>query len=268
MRIGLCTWSLATAGTGQPSLDEILDQAAQEGFATVEGTYALRGPLSPRGKGPGPGAGRVGSLMTLLLYHYPLTHPDARVRLRGAQHVAGMVECAAHFQAPSVSFSPGPLWEGQTLSACLNTAAETLLPILDTAARKGVRVALENVPGHCLETRSAMQAALERFAGAVSVCLDVGNSLVDPPTAAWVEEFLARAAKVHLSDGRCPMGLFTPAFVGQGDVPWPEVRAALANAGYQGDCFVECPAQKHAEPDTFIRNARAAIEELGFPCDA
>jgi sugar phosphate isomerase/epimerase len=173
-----------------------------------------------------------------------------------------MIDCALSWGIPSVSISPGPLYTGDEPDGVLQQLAVQLRPLAESALRSGCRVALENVPRHCLATREGMALALTHLGPAVGVCLDTGNALLDPPVSRWLEEFGPSIVKMHLSDGHVRGDSFTPTLPGRGEVPWDEVREGVGRIGCPPDLFVEAPLPAGVSEVSFIEEAVRAVRAV------
>jgi sugar phosphate isomerase/epimerase len=173
-----------------------------------------------------------------------------------------MIDCALSWGIPSVSISPGPLYQGDELDEVLRRLAVQLRPLVESAFSSGCRVALENVPRHCLSTREGMALALTHLGPAAGVCLDTGNALLDQPVSRWLEEFGPSIVKMHLSDGYARGDGFAPTLPGRGEVAWGEVREGVGRIGRPPDLFVEAPLPAGASEVSFIQEVGRAVRAV------
>lgn len=261
MRLGICSWAFDGFLRGRRSVEELAAAASEAGFSSLEGSYAPRGPFGPQGEPASDPAVPVTSLATLELHRFHLTDPRPRHRERAFDVVDAMLRLAARWGLASVSFSPGVLAAEISREQTLDELAAGLRPRLERAGELGIRLALENLPGHLLERRATFLALLDRLPAA-GVCLDLGNALLDPPVSAWVEELGPRLVKLHLTDGRTRDGRFEPTVPGAGEVPWPEVRERLATGG-ELPVFVEAMATDGNERERLAALHAAAAPLLG-----
>jgi sugar phosphate isomerase/epimerase len=273
MRLGVCSWAFGNVLRGTRPARELAEVARRAGFDTLEAAFFLRSQAAPdradgpdRSDGPdGVGAGgAVTSLATLELHRCFLTDARPERRQRAFEVVRAMVASAERRGIPSVSFSPGPLPAGEAAADVFDRLAEELGPLAEDAQRRGVRVALENLPASCVAERAGMKAALDRLPG-VGLCLDIGNALLSPPLGAWVDDFGGRLFKLHLSDGVVEGGAFAARLPLEGAVAWAEVRDALRGAGVPDEIYVEAPLPAGSEETTFLPDlARRAREALAL----
>lgn len=265
MKLGICSWSFAGTARGARPATEISEVAAAFGFSHFEGAFAPRGQLSA-GQAAQPLAGAaMPSLATLELHRFHLTDPNPKRRERAAEVVAQMIDCAAAWGASSISFSMGPVPSGEgegaptssELDAAVDRACAALAPLLPRAEAAGIRIALENLPFHCLGTRAGMRRALANLPGA-RVCLDVGNATLDGPVSAWIEEVGDRLEKLHLSDARLQPS-FELVLPTAGVVPWAELGAWLRQLAVP--LFVEAPIAAGADEAGFLTQVRDRTEK-------
>ena len=260
MNIGICTWAFAKSAAGRRQVAELAAIAGRAGFASLEAAYLRGGTVSIDREPPGCLAVPLGSLATLEMHRSSLFDARPPQRQRARQTLLEMLQCAAAWGIPSVSFSPGAPPSGGEPKALLDDLALELAAPAALARQLGVTLILENVPGHFLSRRSDMSQALERLPG-LSLCVDVGNTLAAPPLASWAIEFSSRIAKVHLSDGTVRDGAFAPAWPGSGDVDWAEVGDLLA-AAPKASVFVEAPWDGQTDEERFVRRLAETVGEL------
>lgn len=263
MRIGICSWAFAESLRGLRPVKELAGVAQDAGFNSLEGVFNLRGFLGPNGSPPDRSLPiPLCSLATLQLHRFHLTDPRPQRRACAFKVVQEMLACAGLWKLRSISVSPGPLYPGQDLSEVLEQISRQLRPLVDRAAQLGCRIALENVPGHCLVTRQAMSRALNILGPDVYVCLDIGNALLDFPVGQWLEEFKSKIIKVHLSDGLADKGIFKPLLPGKGEVCWQEVREGFEPIKNQCDLFVEAPLPTGMPEVVFLHELRHAVRTI------
>jgi sugar phosphate isomerase/epimerase len=257
MKIGICAWAFDGGVQGRRAVSDMSAAAAEAGFHALEAAFSERAAWSP-----GPGAVPVTSIATLALHRFPLTTQGPRQEA-GMGAVRSMMKMARDLGAGSISFSPGGVSSGTPQDA-LARSLDTLQILVGEAAELGIRVAVENVPGHILATRSASEFLLGQIAG-LGLCLDIGNALVDPPLESWLDTFAERIIKVHLSDGHIQNARLVPARLGAGQVQWSSVNRWLDERGSPVDLYLETAPrvgpQTHTEAYT-LAHARRSVDEV------
>lgn len=198
-----------------------------------------------------------------------LLDPDPDDRARRVDLLIRAVRVAADLGAHAVHCFSGITPEGTGTGTGTGTVwkrlAETLTPVLDAAADAGVPLAVEPEPGHLLATLADFHR-LRRTLGDpehLGLTLDIGHCQCLEP---WSPAECVRAAApwlrhVQIEDMR--RGIHEHLPLGDGDIDFPPVLAALSAAGYQGLTVVELPRHSHAGPHfaeqslPFLRHAAA-----------
>jgi len=142
---------------------------------------------------------------------------------------------------------------------------ERLSLVLDHAQRRGVAVGFEPEPGMFIDT-------LEKFAELKSRCsspqlkltLDVGHlhcqgELPIPEKIAYWGSLLVN---VHIEDMR--RGIHEHLMFGEGEMDFPPIIAAMAEAGYRGGIHVELSRHSHDAPNA-VRKAFDFLHPLVKP---
>jgi len=141
---------------------------------------------------------------------------------------------------------------------------ESLEPLIRCAEDHGVGLALENVPFAAFPDANSLQAFVcSMGSSTLSICYDVANAhFIGESPAAGLRLVRDRVSVVHCSD--TTRSAWRHAEVGLGDVPFPEVHAALDEIGYRGPCMLEIidPA-----PEAAILRSHRVLSRFGFaPC--
>ncbi|HWA88587.1 MAG TPA: TIM barrel protein [Rhizomicrobium sp.] len=195
---------------------EIADATQRAGFDFVEGVFRA-------GRPPAAVAGTTRTLASLDLGRLSLCHPREDLRRAARAAIEALIDFSASCGIGLVSFG-----SGRGLPSDIDRLCDELHPLFERAQARGVRLCIENVPGHVTQSREAMTeivAAVEQAA----ICLDVANTLFDGPLEPWFATFGRRIAKLHLGDATISCeGRFVPALPGEGAVSWESVRAGLA----------------------------------------
>ncbi|MEV4490054.1 sugar phosphate isomerase/epimerase family protein [Micromonospora coxensis] len=193
--------------------------------------------------------------------HAPtLLHDDPAPRI---EFLRRAVRIGADLGAEAVSF-----WAGVRPDAVApDTARDRLVAgcaaVLDTADAAGVVLGFEPEPGMLIEDIAGwrwLRAALgdpARF----GITLDIGHCrCLEPlPVPDCVHEVAAHLVNVQIDDMR--RGVHEHLEFGAGEIDFPPVLRALADAGYRGLVAVELPRHSHAAPTVAARS-------LDFLCAA
>ncbi|WP_234343183.1 TIM barrel protein [Streptomyces fulvoviolaceus] len=202
-----------------------------------------------------------------------LLDPDPDDRARRVDLLIRAVQVAADLGAHAVHCFSGTTPAGTDPDTAWKRLAETLAPVLDAATTAGVPLAVEPEPGHLLATLADFHR-LRRTLGDPShlgLTLDIGHcQCLEPLSPAEC----VRAAgpwlrHVQIEDMRRGVHEHLP--LGDGDIDFPPVLAALAATGYQGLTVVELPRHSHAGPHfaelslPFLHHATATAATANAP---
>ncbi len=177
--------------------------------------------------------------------NYGSRNPADREKAR--EMTIALLERAEWIGAPAVLVVPAvvgrwnePLPRGR-YADCLNATQAALRTLWPEAEARGVHIALENVWNRFLlspvEVRGLLDCVNSPWVGAY---LDIGNVMQYGYPQDWIETLGRRIVRVHVKDyklGAGSEGGFRP--LGEGDVDWPAVMAALRHAWYDGPLIYE-----------------------------
>ena len=216
---------------------------------------------------------KIVSVYSRRQWQMPISSPDRRKRENGRKVIARMIGIAEILEAPTVLVIPGAV-DNSILSKEIeivpynevyNRALEALSSLASAAARKGITLALENVPNKFLLSPLEMRGFIDKLGSPPAGCyFDVANCLYNGGyPEQWIRILGHRIKAVHLKDFRLAIGNqegFTGIF--EGDVNWTEVCRALAEINYNGALVSEVlPAYKH-HPEMLWINAGMAIDRI------
>nr|BFD81643.1 sugar phosphate isomerase/epimerase [Streptomyces sp. Xyl84] len=194
-----------------------------------------------------------------------LLDADPDDRAQRADLLLRAVRVAIDLGAHAVHCFSGPLPPGTDEDTAWKRLAEALAPVLDAAGAAGVPLAVEPEPGHLLATLADFHR-LRRILGDpghLGLTLDIGHcQCLEPlPPAECVRAAAPWLRHVQIEDMRRGVHEHLP--LGDGEIDFPPVLAALAATGYTGLTVVELPRHSHAGPHhaglslPFLRRAAA-----------
>ncbi len=275
MRKAISIWAF----TGDKSIEDSLRLAKAAGFDGVELAYDLEGPISPATtdaeldaiKSLAKSMGlALPSLATGVFWQKNLISDDKAVREDAKAHVRHMLRIAARLGAKAILVVPGaigPFMAGAPFvadyEAAYNRAVADFRDLAPDAERLKVHIGVENVWDRFLTSPMEMRAFIDAVDNPyVGVYFDVGNVLRTSYPQHWIKILGKRICAVHFKDFRCNVGTLE-GFVEllQGDVDYPAVMAALAEAGYDGWAVVE-QFPPNIYPDDMIYRAGRAIDVI------
>ena len=179
----------------------------------------------------------------------------------------GIVTLAGELGAPGVVMVPGkhnPLCpdDAENLVVRFFAALDRLVPI---AERAGTALWIENVPFAFEATTQGLMDLLARYGNdAIGICFDAANAhFIGEDLGAALTCCAPRLRIVHLSDTNRQVYRHDP--VGQGDVPFGTIPAALQAIGHDEQPVLEVISRN---PDRDILASRQRLIALGFPASA
>ena len=193
---------------------------------------------------------------------------DEAERQRGLRHVSAMIDRAAAIGVDYVHLCSGRPTPGQGETAMMPLFVETMRAVLTKASDKGVSVGLESCApqmypqsGRYLELAEALTPLDLKVNFDPSHFLAIGE---DPVEA--VHRLAPLIRHVHIKDakGRFPEFSFPP--LGEGEVDFPKLIAALREIGYAGALTIEYEANYFGwkiDPTTVLTSSRAFLRGLG-----
>ena len=268
MKTGINAWAFP----GNLSIPQCLKVAKAGGFDCVELNVSEDGYLTPEMERPAVEKLRsaaenmsleLRSLSTGLLWQYPLTSNDPALAERGKEIVRKGLQACKWLGADTMLVVPGTVTQDVPYDVAYDRALAVIKDLARTAEDLGVYIGVENVWNKFLlsplEMRDFIDAVGSKMVGAY---FDAGNVLVSGYPQHWIRILGARIRKVHVKDFLTEIGNIT-GFVNllQGDVPWREIKLALAEIGYDDTVTAEIGGYKTL-PELGIRHAGESMKRI------
>ncbi|CCQ95804.1 putative L-xylulose-5-phosphate 3-epimerase [[Clostridium] ultunense Esp] len=268
MKKGINEWSLPNEWSIQKKL-EVVRQASFEGFEIV---YSEEGFLNHQTKENDlvelkkqfdENHLEIPSIATGLLWKYPLTHLDRRIRECGIEIVKQMIRFAAYLKVRSILIVPGIVDTDTPYERAYELSQESILKVASFAKEHQVTIAVENVWNKFLLSPLEMRRFIEEINHeSVKVYFDVGNILAIGYPEHWIQILGSLIDKVHVKDFKREIGTyhgFLPLL--QGDVSWIKVMQSLKNIGYDDYLTVEFSPNR-LYPVESIKNLSRALDVI------
>lgn len=183
----------------------------------------------------------------------PLSDPDPAVRASGLEGLREALRDAHAYGASTVLLVPAVVSETVSYADAYTRSQAEIRKVLPLAEELGVRIALENVWNHFLLSPLEFARYIDAFESPwVGAYFDVGNIVNFGWPEQWVRILGPRIMKLDVKEfsrtKRNEEGLWAGFRVelGEGDVDWPAVRAALAEVGFTGWATAEIPGGDRA----------------------
>lgn len=246
--------AFTTLGCPNWSLEQAIDAALRYGYAGLE-LRLLDGEIlqptidSAARKRVRDALAAAGLALVCVDTSVRIAQPDPDARAAQIRDGLAFLELAAEWGAPSIRVFGSPP-AGTSQQDAITGAVACLAPLAERGQALGVTVALE--------THDALSTA-------VTVAQVVGHMPVQGAGVIWdilhplrngepVEQTLAllgdRLSHVHIKDGRRPADggdAWELTLLGEGDVPVPQILAALKARNYAGWLAVEWEKKWHPE---------------------
>jgi sugar phosphate isomerase/epimerase len=254
-------------------MEQIAAQAAAMGFDGVE----LRG-VAGEHIGPDEPAVRRDYIRSLFRkqnveiacisgYNH-FTIADPQIRAEGRVNLEKMIEVAREVGCPLIRVFGGQ-WVGTDRAANIRCVVESLKPVVETAEKNDVRLALENHDGWCLG--ADVTAILDGIKSpALGVCWDVVNSYFTEPQEMTFAAIRDRIIHVHFKDAARTGDSIHSILPGAGQADLRTALHLLQASGYNG--YLSFEWEKKWEPKLegpeiafphYVKFVAGLLKELG-----
>jgi len=180
-------------------------------------------------------------------------------RLRRIDFLKRSIDIAAKLGSDCVSIWSGVVRHAAGRDAAMADLTSGLRRVIDYADRQDVDLGFEPEPDMLIDTTGSFAELLDYIdSPRLKLTLDVGHlhCLGETPIPAVIHRWGQRIANVHIEDMRA--GVHDHLMFGEGEMDFPPIIAALADAGYDGGVHVELSRHSHDAP----RVAQRALDFL------
>lgn len=162
-----------------------------------------------------------------------LSSPDAATRDKGRLALEQAIRDSYAIGGSSVLLVPGRVaGPDENHEHVWERSIGEIRKVLPLASRLGIHVLIENVWNGFCETPAQLRDYVDEIGSPwVGVYFDIGNVRKFGPSEDWIRMLGKRIIKLDVKDWGKANGFCR---LGEGDVNWPEVRAALAEIGFSG----------------------------------
>lgn len=257
MKTSISYWQFDGGLEGKLSLESAMTQAKAAGFDAIELCIFTDGALTDTttqeqcqaivGLAKKIGI-EISSVASGENWTTRATAPDPAVRQQCIDFTKKALQVTAWLGLDCYLYVPGavdvfflPEAEVVPYDVCMGRAKDTMKQLISTAEKVGVTIGVENVWNKFLLSPLEMRDFIDSFGSKrVGAYFDVGNVLLTGYPDHWIRILGKRIARVHIKDFAMAKGT-VEGFVdlGEGDVDFPAVLAALKDVGYDGYCTSE-----------------------------
>lgn len=169
------------------------------------------------------------------------TDPDPQVRARALADLQEAIRQTKAIGGHTVLLVPGHGKDGDNQQQLIERSFANIVQALPLAAELGVVIAMENVWNHFLyqhdgpvdQPVDAWRDYIDLFDSPwVGMQFDIGNHWKYAQVGEWIRALGKRIVKLDIKGFSRAEDRFTK--IGEGDLPWDDVRAALAEIHYTG----------------------------------
>lgn len=163
----------------------------------------------------------------------PLSSPDSAVVEKGLKAIRREIQDVKLYGGTTVLVVPAVVTKTVSHREAYKRSQEHIRSLIPDAEKAGITLAIEEVWNKFLLTAPEMSRYIDEFQSpAVAAYFDVGNVVEYGFPQEWIRDLGKRIAKVHIKEYAKPKR-FDYA-LGEGEIDWPQVAAALREVGYSG----------------------------------
>ena len=211
---------------------------------------------------------RITSVMNQAHWKYPLSSADPEAVKKSLEGMRTSLRNAKLWGADAVLLVPAVVNAETRYKDAWTRSQKQIRELIPLAAELKVVIAVEEVWNKFLLSPLEFSRYVDEFKSPwVRAYFDVGNVVISGYPQDWIRTLGKRIVKVHLKDFKMGKGWepITANFVnlGEGDIDWPQVQAALGEIGYTGVATAELASGDLA----YLSDVRRRIERLvvGLP---
>ncbi|MBI4164632.1 MAG: sugar phosphate isomerase/epimerase [Acidobacteria bacterium] len=238
--------------------------AADAGFRTVEAYTTEDNKIAEEIKRAAENSEiRITSVMNQAHWKYPLSSADPEVVKTSMDGMRRSLHNAKLWGAEVVLLVPAVVNAETRYQDAWTRSQKQIRELIPLAAELKVIIAVEEVWNKFLLSPLEFARYVDEYESPwVRAYFDVGNVVISGYPQDWIRTLGRRIVKVHLKDFKMGKGWnpITANFVnlGEGDIDWPQVRAALAEVDYTGVVTAELAGGDLA----YLTDVRKRIERL------
>ncbi len=163
----------------------------------------------------------------------PLSSPDHEVVAKGLKAIRREFEDVKAYGGTTVLLVPAVVNKTVSHREAYDRSRTHVKALIPDAEKAGVKIAIEEVWNKFLLSAPEMARYIDSFeSNTIGAYFDVGNVVEYGFPQEWIRELGKRILKVHIKEYAKPKRFDYN--LGEGEIDWPEVVAALRDVGYQG----------------------------------
>ena len=183
---------------------------------------------------------RIHSVMNMDHWKYPLSSANQSDVDRSLAGMETSLRNAKLWGADTVLLVPGVVNAETTYEQCNERSQANIKKLIPLAKELGVIIAIEEVWNKFLVNPVDFARYVDSFnSPQIRAYFDVGNIVFYGYPQQWIRTMGKRIVKLHIKDFYFRKGETKWTDLGEGDINWKAVYAALSDIGYQGTATVE-----------------------------
>lgn len=173
-------------------------------------------------------------------WQQPLSDPNPEVVERGLAAIRQeMIDCKA-YGGTTVLVVPAVVTKDVSYRDAYKRSQANIRKLIPDAEKHGIKIAIEEVWNKFLLSPVEFARYIDEFESPwVGAYFDVGNVVEFGYPQEWIRELGKRILKIHIKEYKKDKRFGY--LLGEGEIDWPAVRAALIEVGYQGWITAEVP---------------------------
>jgi L-ribulose-5-phosphate 3-epimerase len=203
----------------------------------------------------------IHSVMNMDHWKYPLSSSDPAVVEKSLDGARVSLRNAKLWGADTVLIVPAVVNAETSYRDAYKRSQENIRKLIPLAEELRVVVAIEEVWNKFLLSPLEFAKYIDEFESPwIRSYFDVGNVVLYGYPQDWIRTLGPRIAKLHIKDfsWRKLVAKWVP--LGEGDIDWHAIYAALRDIGYKGTATVELPAGDPAYLKEVCRRLNAILE--------
>ena len=202
---------------------------------------------------------RIDSVMNVDHWKYPLSSSDPTVIEKSLSGMRTSLRNAQLWGADAVLLVPAVVNPQTSYHDAWTRSQAQIRKLLPLAEELKVVIAIEEVWNKFLLSPLEMVQYIDELHSPwVQAWFDVGNVVLYGYPQDWIRTLGKRIVKVHLKDFKRKEDGYAWVNLGDGDVDWPAVRQAIADAGFTGSAIAELEQGDEA----YLRDVSRRIDRL------
>jgi hexulose-6-phosphate isomerase len=202
---------------------------------------------------------RIDSVMNVDHWQYPLSSSDPAVVEKSLAGMRTSLRNAKLWGSDVVLLVPAVVNPQTSYRDAWMRSQTQIKKLIPLAGELKVVIAIEEVWNKFLLSPLEMARYVDEFQSPwVQAWFDVGNVVLYGYPQDWIRTLGKRIVKVHLKDFKRKEGGYAWVNLGEGDVDWPAVKAALSDIGYTGSVIAELDGGSAA----YLRDVSSRIDRL------